>query len=384
MPTIDYDFPVKGSNSVDLFQVIDDWKMKLENVRQFYPSSIKDDEVREFVKYLIDTQRTNTGREFANGSWTVPEDVVIGDGAGFDFATIPSFIAIAFLCYVKQEIPQIANEFKQLNQVIRAGLDYCSINSLQGCGYESTQESLRGIEILAMGKVFHYVNERPGVSPNFSSAIAKARKIIKNRLKDNTGWGAIDEEKALVALKYLDGEKINIETDAELNVATKIIESMVESIAAGYLIKLNQEISEREGELLKIAQDVLITEKSKQKYVVFESKRDRSPVRSEKIKLKTSLNLDDMISIIKSKCDYETLGITSSLYKNALINVLSGPDDFFNNVCGFKTNGELLKYLNIENDFLKDNGVHIDASNIEFDYQSGSGYIYIYLVQKSY
>lgn len=206
---IDYDFPVANIDYRKMGRIREDWYHRLVVVRENTLGNLEmsEDKIMEFVKFLIDNQRTkNTEGDFnPESSWCIPLDTkFMPSDARVDLAYFPTYIATAFLCLVKDKLPSIANEFPNFDEKLRKGLDFSAGRNLLGHGYDAVIELLEAIEILALGDVFNYVRDNPNVSTKLVTTMSKAKQAIEEQLNDNAGWGTIDEEKAKECLNLLD------------------------------------------------------------------------------------------------------------------------------------------------------------------------------------
>lgn len=303
---IDYDFPIQDNNIEEHYRITDDWLQRLKILRCVYTKSqgINKSNIKEFTQFLISNQRKNTKNSTSNveGSWAIPEEVDMESDARVEFIYFPTYIATAFLCLVKQILPSIANKCPKFDDVLKKGLKFCSNRNLQGHGFESVQESLTAIEYLSLGKVFTFINENPNVSPKFNKAKREAKKAINNRLKNNTGWVTIDEERAQLSLRYLEGlDSINeLVCESKLTywktkekeiIINELVEEALLTAASDFLPEIQNEIMTRCKLLAEIGKNI------RPKYQVF--KNVSTIERSEAIKLNSDFNLTKTLSELK-------------------------------------------------------------------------------------
>jgi len=211
---IDYDFPYQGDETNEIYRITNDWFNRLKIVRLSTENrtSFPEKSIKEFTAFLINNQREQDADAHfnADGSFAIPEGVEMETDARVEFVYFPSYIATAYLCLIKQDYPNIYKSFSNFDVVLKKALDFCSNRHLQGHGYDSIQESLTAIEYLSYGKVFKYIKSHREESKKFHYAVYQARKIIREKLKDNSGWGAIDEDSARVSLMLLSGKNIEV------------------------------------------------------------------------------------------------------------------------------------------------------------------------------
>lgn len=303
---IDYDLPVKGNNTEELYRISDDWLQRLKILRCVYTeiNSADQNSFAAFTKYLIENQRVQdkAANLNADGSWAIPEDVDMESDMRIDFVYFPSYIATAFLCLVKQKLPSIADGFPNFDEVLKKGLDFCARRNLQGHGYGAAQESLVAIEYLSLGEVFSFTQESPNISIKFNRATDKARDAIKSKLKDNRGWSSIDEDRAVLSLKLLDGNDVDDQLVCDSPnsywkskereaIISELVDETLLIIASRFVPEMHREISAREIELLGVAEGVRPT------HAVF--KRAGREAWSDDIKLNAELNLPEVVDELR-------------------------------------------------------------------------------------
>lgn len=305
---IDYEFPVKDSNMDEFYRITEDWVQRLKILRCVGDGADEAHEnwVEEFTRFLIENQRVEdkTSRMNAEGSWAIPENADMESDVRIDFVYFPTYIATAFLCLLKQDMPTIASKFVDFDDVLKKGLDFSSRRNLQGHGYEMVQESLTAIEYLSLGKVFSYsyTQKHQKASIKFNRAIGKARDEILSKLRDNRGWSSIDEERSALSLKLLDGDDVDDQlvcdspnsywkSKERKAIVGELVDETLLIIASRFVPEIQHEIGEREIELLGIADGVRPT------HAVF--KRAGREAYSDDIKLNTKLSLSDIIDELR-------------------------------------------------------------------------------------
>ena len=207
---IDYTLPIEnldeGGFISQLYKVRDDWLQRLKIVSESKCHDKKCmEKFLEFTRYLVDHQRFDELEGMnIKGSWCLPMDAEMPSDARVDFMYMPTYIAVAWLTLIRQEYSQIADSIDNFDKSLRCGLDFASGRKLSGHGYEATEEMLVAIEYLSLGKAFDFIREYPSYSRKFRYAIIAAKGQIIRQLRDNDGWGMIDEQKAHIALSSLD------------------------------------------------------------------------------------------------------------------------------------------------------------------------------------
>ncbi len=161
-------------------------------------------ELLEWVSYLILMQSGYRGDGInIDGAWCLAEAPAMPSDARVDFIYWPSYIALATLSWIHRNHPAVTAVIPAFESSLRRGLDFASGRNFGGHGYESDQERIAAIEVLAKGEVFSVVRAQPGFSWRFERAMNRAREALQRRLADNQGWGSIDEDRARKALQLL-------------------------------------------------------------------------------------------------------------------------------------------------------------------------------------
>jgi len=161
--------------------------------------------VQAHVEYLILMQSSLRNRQYRyDGGWCLPEDPAMPGDARVDFLYMPSYIAVATLVLIRQRFPAVTARMPSLDGALRRGLDFCSGRNLGGHGYDADRERIEAIGYLARGGVFSWFAENTELSPRFHRALFRAAESLQNRLRNNEGWGSVDEVEARQALQQLE------------------------------------------------------------------------------------------------------------------------------------------------------------------------------------
>lgn len=283
-------------------RIREDWLNRLHFLRCY--EDVPEHLVEEFARFLVAHQRTeldNNDRYKCAGSWAIPKDIAMPSDARIDYIYFPTYIAVAVLSLVKQDYPKIAKAIKGFDASLKAGLDFASGRDLQGHGYDSLVEALIAMEYLAIGKVFTLIKNHPDLSRKFVRATHKAVEDIENKLGDNTGWSSIDEKKAEMALKLIEGADADTSVDCENGKSTinkktnaeiegEASEEIMLILASELTLKLIDEINDKRYEL--VAQ----IESSRPKYAVFQ--KARIGTCSEEIRMDVEHGLVDSVKSV--------------------------------------------------------------------------------------
>ena len=339
---IDYSLPVDSGNYVEMERIKNDWLRRLREIRNYNPNSfsVSKEEVIEFIEYIIRNQHSD-------GSYCLPINFEgMPSDTRVNLVYFPTYLAIACLCIASYKIKSIKREIPDFNETLRKGLDFASGRDLSGHGYDSTIELIEAVNILSLGYVLYFCKNNPDVSPMFNHSIRNAKKQIKEKLHKNEGWSAINEDSALLALKYLDGEK-NTDT-YERNgekVAKAYVEKSLDSIISSYKTELITELVERKDELSDIS---LI---SLPKYTVFKSNKLRA--NSEPVEMTSTLEMKNIIDRFK---DADST-VSFNLYKTTLIEALE--DELLGMPLPFEINNSSIRISDVKYD---DKGCTITTS----------------------
>lgn len=165
--------------------------------RRLAEGSLSAQQAAMFAENLINSQRNGNPQPLKPGSWcVVPDDEFLPSDARVDFAFMPTYWALAFLCRFQLEYPQFANNLQGLDNAIDLGLEFASYRKLSGHGYEGNQQRLQAVEILLLGRLpewfRHYPKRGTVLKLALNQAIRDFRNII---LQDaNQGWSPLAED----------------------------------------------------------------------------------------------------------------------------------------------------------------------------------------------
>jgi len=160
--------------------VCTEWLNRLTKLRCGYPPDLFNpsesvlpsvDNIEFFTRRLIVLQRHDTAPAMETGSWAIPGDVAMPSDARVEFVYFPTYIAIAWLCLIRQDYPDIAARLGGFHRALSQGLRFASYRKLKGHGYEANAQCLDAVEILALGKTFSCVRANPSISRAFRRSI---------------------------------------------------------------------------------------------------------------------------------------------------------------------------------------------------------------------
>lgn len=297
---MDYEYPFPHPDPDSLIKIRDDWYKKLCILRcgrgtPWYPS---DDQIASFTKYLVENQR-NDMREFrfSPGSWVIPRDPAMPSDARVDFAYFPTYIAIAWLCLVKEEHPAAVRHVQGLERALQKGFRFASGRHLYGHGHDASQELLKAVRVLSLGKAFSLIREWPELSPRFSQVVEQVESDLVDKIPSQHGFSTSDAAKQQHALALIKGSDSNdalvcpeiwsdwhkIERDYWLG---QIAERAAE--AAGHMAAtaVKEELNARRQEFTELFESMKPT------FAVFQSRRT---VVSESVPLESELDITSAV-----------------------------------------------------------------------------------------
>ncbi len=194
--------------------VCTDWLNRLTMLRCAYPPDLFNpseatlpsvDNIELFTQRLMALQRHDTAPAMKTGSWAIPRDAAMPSDARVEFVYFPTYIAIAWLCLIRQDYPDIAARLGGFDRTLSQGLRFASYRKLRGHGHEANEQCLDAVEILALGKTFSCVRADPSISRAFRNTIDDVETSITEKMPQDTGWSGTDPKRRQRALDLLLG-----------------------------------------------------------------------------------------------------------------------------------------------------------------------------------
>lgn len=116
--------------------------------------TLNSEQATTFAINLLQCQRNEAEQALVPGSWCViPGTEGIPSDARVEFAFMPTYWAIAFLCRFQLEYPKQAEQLPNLTQALDLALDFSVKRKLAGHGYEADLQRFIAVEILYLGRV---------------------------------------------------------------------------------------------------------------------------------------------------------------------------------------------------------------------------------------
>jgi hypothetical protein len=216
------DLPFQEFDEGRYFAVCTDWLNRLSVLRYGYPPDLffpsepalpTEQDVERFTRRLITLQRNDTAPTMKPGSWAIPWDTAMPSDARVEFAYFPTYMAVAWLCLIRQNHPEIAARLDDFDKTLGRGLRFASYRKLQGHGHEADRQCLDAIEILSLGKVFSYIRDDRSRSPAFGRMLNEVESKISDKMPRSTDWGRTDparRERALALLRGADTDDARV------------------------------------------------------------------------------------------------------------------------------------------------------------------------------
>lgn len=186
----------------------------------------------------------------------------------------------------------------------------------------------------------------------------------------------------MVANQTKDIAKIfNIKFLMKGKIVMALDESIIKIIADEYAEKVNEEILEREDELLKLAGSTVIEDnRSKPQYEVPKNVGKQIPLMSEMIKMKTTLDLNATVNLIQSNSKGGSAAqLTLKKYKDELVDILTSTHSQSGQDVSYEDDAIFLKHLDLKNFNLRHNDIKVLATKIEIDKKRSKGTLFVNL-----
>ena len=171
--------------------------------------SLSEIDIIAYANQLLHAQRMGDDASCFFGSWRIiPGDDYLPVDARVDFVYTPTYVALAFLCSIKLDYPEAAEQLRDLDTSLKKGSMFAIGRNLSGSGYEGESGALKALIILEQGRVSKAIQNIEGEEvKHLIQLISSTKKHFFDRVCNgdiDTGWGdiAIDEKLMDLFSKY--------------------------------------------------------------------------------------------------------------------------------------------------------------------------------------
>ena len=180
-------FRISDAVDIERFdEIVGGLRAFLDRLCTYRFDGYKIEDIQTFCESLVAGQSgeiRDGGVLLAPGSWCVSPSIAnMPSDARIDYIFVPTYFAVSILVRIKTCFPQIANDISRLDDSLKAGLDFASLRTFKGHGYDAMTGLFEAADILHTGGVFEFVKDNPDFSPAFSSAVSKTKNDLEARL----------------------------------------------------------------------------------------------------------------------------------------------------------------------------------------------------------